>query len=55
MENDDFLSPEDRKILNFMFANMALSPRQVAAHFDVPVERVRDILARDLAETVRGG
>ena len=53
MSDDDYLSPEDRKILNFMFANMRMSPREVAKHFNVPVERVRDILTRDLNEVMR--
>jgi len=54
MNNEDYLSPEDREILNFMFANTTMSPREVAKHFDVPVERVHDILKRDLAEVLKG-
>jgi hypothetical protein len=54
MSDDDYLNPEDRKILNFMFANMNMSPREVAEHFAVPVERVHDILRRDLAEVTKG-
>jgi len=53
-DEEDYLSPEDRKILNFMFANMNMSPREVAEHFNVPKERVHDILARDLREVLRG-
>ena len=53
MSDDDYLSVEDRKILNFMFANMNMSPREVAAHFNVPKERVHDILTRDLNEVMR--
>ena len=50
----DYLSEEDRKILDFMFANMNMSPREVAAHFNIPKERVHDILARDLTEVLKG-
>lgn len=53
MTSDDYLSPEDRKILNFMFTNMTMSPREVAEHFNVPKERVHDILARDLREVMK--
>jgi DNA-directed RNA polymerase sigma subunit (sigma70/sigma32) len=52
--HDDYLSPEDRKILNFMFDNLSMSPRDVAKHFNIPRERVHDILARDLAEVMKG-
>ena len=54
MSDEDYLNPENRKILNFMFTNMVMSPREVAEHFNIPVERVRDILARDLAEVMKG-
>jgi hypothetical protein len=47
-------SIDDEDILNFMLANMHLSPRECAAHFGIPFERVRDILQRDLAEVMRG-
>lgn len=54
MNDEDYLSPEDRKILNFMLANSAMSNREFAAHFNVPVERIHDILRRDLAEVMKG-
>ena len=54
MTTEDYLSLEDRKILNFMFANMNMSPREVAKFFGVPIERVHDILRRDLAEVTKG-
>lgn len=53
MSGDDYLTPEDRKILNFMFDHMNMSPREVAKHFNLPVERVHDILTRDLNEVMR--
>jgi DNA-directed RNA polymerase sigma subunit (sigma70/sigma32) len=53
VSDEDYLSPEDRKILDFMFANMNMSPHEVAAHFNVPKERVHDILARDLKEVLK--
>ena len=53
MSSDDHLSPEDRKILNFMFDHLNMSPREVAKHFNISVERVHDILTRDLNEVMR--
>jgi len=52
-EEADHLNPEDRKILNFMFANLHMTNQQFAAHFEVPVERIHNILRRDLAEVTR--
>ena len=53
MSDEDHLNPEDRKILDFMFGNLNMSPREVAKHFDIPVERVHDILTRDLNAVMR--
>lgn len=54
MSDEDPLDPEDRKILDFMFDHQRMSPREVARHFNIPVERVHDILRRDLVEVMRG-
>lgn len=54
MSDEDHLNPEDRKILNFMFANSNMSNKEFAEHFKVPIERIHDILRRDLAEVMRG-
>lgn len=54
MSAEDYLSPEDRKILNFMLANSTMSNREFAAHFNVPIERIHDILQRDLREVMKG-
>lgn len=48
-KDEDHLNPEDRKILNFMFSNGNMSPREVAKHLGIEAERVFDILARDLS------
>jgi len=50
---DDYLNPEDRKILNFMFDHLDMSPREVAKHFHTSLEHVHDILQRDLKEVLR--
>lgn len=49
----DYLNADDRKILNFMFANMNMSPRDVAKHFHITMEHVHDILRRDLNEVMK--
>lgn len=48
MSSDDPLSPEDRKIYNFMSANSNMSPREVAEHLGVEFEHICSILSRDL-------
>jgi len=53
MSDEDHLNAEDRKILNFMFDNLNMSLREVAKHFNISVERVHDILTRDLNEVMR--
>jgi hypothetical protein len=44
---------EDVAILSFALAHCEMGPRALAEHFGVPVERVHDILRRDLDEVVR--
>lgn len=53
--SEDPLTSEERKILNFMFANLSMSPRAVAEHFGVPVEQIYSILARDLRWVTSSG
>jgi hypothetical protein len=52
MSDENSLSLEDHEILNYMFKNLNMSPRDVAKHFNVTIERVHGILMRDLQQVM---